>query len=29
VSVRFENTAVGESWRYGSLRLDTRPDGRR
>ena len=29
VSVKFENTAVGESWRYGSLRLDTRPDGRR
>ena len=29
VSVQIENTAVGESWRYGTLRLDAQPDGRR
>ena len=29
VSVQIANTAVGESWRYGTLRLDAQPDGRR
>ena len=29
VSVQIANTAIGESWRYGTLRLDAQPDGRR
>jgi len=29
VSVQIANTAVGESWRYGTLRLDAQPDGQR
>src|SRR6056300_970683 len=29
VSIKIENDAVGETWRYGTLRLDARPDGRR
>jgi hypothetical protein len=29
VSIKIENDAVGETWRYGTFRLDARPDGRR
>jgi len=29
VSLKIENDAVGETWRYGTFRLDARPDGRR
>jgi len=29
VSLKIENDATGETWRYGTLRLDARPDGRR
>jgi len=29
VSVRIENDSTGETWRYGTLRLDAQPDGRR
>ena len=29
VSLRIENDATGETWRYGTLRLDAQPDGRR
>jgi hypothetical protein len=29
LSVKIENDAVGETWRYGSFRLDAQPDGRR
>ena len=29
VSVKIENDAVNESWRFGTLRLDLQPDGRR
>jgi hypothetical protein len=29
VSIKIENDAVGETWRYGTLRVDARPDGRR
>ena len=29
VSVKIENDAVNESWRFGTLRLDIQPDGRR
>jgi hypothetical protein len=29
LSVKIENESVGETWRYGSLRLDAQPDGRR
>ena len=29
LSVKIENDSVGETWRYGSLRLDAQPDGRR
>jgi hypothetical protein len=29
VSLKIENDAVGETWRYGTLRLDAKPDGRR
>ena len=29
VSLKIENDAVDQSWRYGTLRLDVQPDGRR
>ena len=29
VSVKIENDGTGETWRYGILRLDAQPDGRR
>jgi len=29
VSIKIENDSTGESWRYGTLRLDAQPDGRR
>jgi hypothetical protein len=29
VSIQIANDAVGETWRYGTLRLDAKPDGRR
>ena len=29
VSIKIENESVGETWRYGTLRLDAQPDGRR
>jgi len=29
VALKIENDAVGETWRYGTLRLDAQPDGRR
>ena len=29
LSIKIENESVGETWRYGSLRLDAQPDGRR
>jgi hypothetical protein len=29
VSIKIENDAVGETWRYGTFRLDAKPDGRR
>jgi hypothetical protein len=29
VSIKIENDAIGETWRYGTLRVDVRPDGRR
>jgi len=29
VSIKIANDAVGETWRYGTLRLDAKPDGRR
>ena len=29
LSIRIENDAAGETWRYGSFRLDAQPDGRR
>ena len=29
VSVKIENDSTGETWRYGTLRLDAQPDGRR
>jgi hypothetical protein len=29
VSIKIENDAVGETWRYGTFRVDARPDGRR
>jgi len=29
VSLKIENDATGETWRYGTLRLDSQPDGRR
>jgi hypothetical protein len=29
VSLRIENDSTGETWRYGTLRLDAQPDGRR
>ena len=29
VALKIENDAEGETWRYGTLRLDAKPDGRR
>ena len=29
ISVKIENDAASESWRFGTLRLDIQPDGRR
>ena len=29
LSIKIECDAVGETWRYGSFRLDAQPDGRR
>jgi hypothetical protein len=29
LSIKIENDAVGETWRYGTLRVDVQPDGRR
>ncbi len=29
VSIKIENDSTGETWRYGTLRLDAKPDGRR
>jgi len=29
LSIKIENDAIGETWRYGTLRVDVRPDGRR
>ena len=29
VALKIENDSVGETWRYGTLRLDAKPDGRR
>ena len=28
-SLRVENTSVNQSWRYGTFRADTQPDGQR
>ena len=29
LSLKIENDAAGETWRYGSFRMDAQPDGRR
>ena len=29
LAIKIENDAVGETWRYGTLRVDIQPDGRR
>ena len=29
IAVKIENDAAGETWRYGTLRVDAQPDGRR
>jgi len=29
VALKIENDSTGETWRYGTLRLDAQPDGRR
>ena len=29
ISIKIENDAAGETWRYGTLRIDAQPDGRR
>jgi hypothetical protein len=29
LAIKIENDAVGETWRYGTLRVDVKPDGRR
>jgi hypothetical protein len=29
IAIKIENESVGETWRYGTLRLDAQPDGRR
>ena len=29
VAIQIANTSTGESWRYGTFRLDAQPDGRR
>jgi len=29
LAIKIENDAIGETWRYGTLRVDIKPDGRR
>ena len=29
VNIKIENDATSESWRFGTMRLDVQPDGRR
>ena len=29
LSIKIENNGAGQSWRYGTLRIDVQPDGRR
>ena len=29
ICLKIENDATGETWRYGTLRVDAQPDGRR
>ena len=29
VNIKIENDAVSESWRFGTLKIDIQPDGRR
>ena len=29
VAIKIENDSTGETWRYGTLRVDAKPDGRR
>src|SRR6056300_1481004 len=29
LAIKIENDAIGETWRYGTLRVDVKPDGRR
>jgi hypothetical protein len=29
LAIKIANDAVGETWRYGTLRVDIKPDGRR
>jgi len=29
LSIKIENDGTGETWRYGTLRVDAQPDGRR
>ena len=29
LAIKIENDAIGETWRYGTLRVDVIPDGRR
>ena len=29
IAIKIENEAAGETWRYGTLRIDAQPDGRR
>jgi hypothetical protein len=29
LAIKIENDGTGETWRYGTLRVDVRPDGRR
>ena len=29
IAVKIENESTGETWRYGTLRVDAQPDGRR
>jgi hypothetical protein len=29
LSLKIENDSLGETWRYGSFRMDAQPDGRR
>ena len=29
LSIKIQNDAAGQNWRYGTLRIDIQPDGRR